>query len=1237
MLTVDPSFPAAMGGHTPRPGNLSIVESVLSVSDSNVGSTGPTASRRRSSVMMRRTSRTGSILSSRSDQPLIQRVPVHLDEVASRIDDAAEGTIIGWPYDQECVPRSTNVLLNTEEMRQRYGNRLQPFAPVNDVTSSEDSLDRKRARGHRQRKQQQLRRNVAMHDMNREASLPPQHDSSPPRSEQASPYRQVVRVPSTKQLITSNAQLVSSVRAAKDELRIRLREETHQTRLLIKVKQWKDRVVDFAPSGLLQRDAKLQYDPLLDPVHLHQECMRDILVDESKVAEALFQLFQKQAREGEDMRRKRQEEEDASSWLPSVHTDTVRARLDNLTNLMRPHEPRAPFHQRFMGGPSTGVGDSRRGVGVFGETIRDLKPERDGQGLLPVLPPSVAPLLLLPYISGSRAANHSHTSPKGHGRAVEEIIRDTPQTSQTFAPATSQPQKDISPRKAPWAIGAAPPPMEPAILHGAPHHNAGFTNLSPTAGTSKHDTRSSSLIGVVSPRSRMRAELQHIKYVPSSSSHVDAVVRSMVSAYQTQSQEQSRSAPFAAGSNTSKRRMSKFAETDTAPEALPSGDTATSTKKGRSRSIVSMAAEGLVTHATEEQDTSGPSLLRPSSPSSLPESWPEVHIPSDCNIRAALHERLLSEASSSALLPPCPDGLICPMAQELMSEPILVSDGSASTASLTTLAEASLDRSSWEYVLDGLQAGTLAPSKLPPPLDSLFSKATVAHGLVVRLDTFKVVSLIKWRSTMLWMLANATLRRHEAFHIAVGLVNDIIEGAIDDDLSQSSSLLRTAKTQKAAGCGGAMSLKGGSVVEHRRVYPVSMVALHAAAVDAHQHVMKIAPMLESVRSSGQRVLKSLESLQSKRGCYERDLMRLHVRLTNSAQGGPSAPPSIEDIERIVTDMRRCDEELNAQAKLLLDLERRYASLRSTWASLANRIDAYNEHVSPFNKFSAAQKAYWGPIYKATLSACHTVVASLINREMHSSRENRTLLQNVAECLEEPTVVEMLAKLPSLLVRLETRMRQAKQATSPLLPLTDAAFVIMSPYAQFEDIIATPPHRVVNYPMLRDCPPFVEPESFTGVANGIAMLRRKSIPLPLPPSPRGAAARDTDTMKSRPQPHHDGPSNSEVLSRIVRTVGSDPSTPFWHFVRKSGAGDPRAAHKSSDVHPGDTISSAVSARDEPKSGLVGLRGINTPNASSSVRLQNDKASLFVVAPGQRFMAQEPKHAMSIHSGRRALAH
>lgn len=166
-----------------------------------------------------------------------------------------------------------------------------------------------------------------------------------------------------------------------------------------------------------------------------------------------------------------------------------------------------------------------------------------------------------------------------------------------------------------------------------------------------------------------------------------------------------------------------------------------------------------------------------------------------------------------------------------------------------------------------------------------------------------------------------------------------------------------------------------------------------------------------------------------------------------------------------------------------------------------------------------------------------------------------------------------------------------------------------------------------------------------------MLRRKSMPLPLPASPRGAA-RDVaqpqrESVRSRPMPHHNnnGPSNGEVCSRIVRSVGSDPSTPFWHFVRKNGPSEttptsPDAPpHRPSDGHhieKSDTISTSLSARDVPKSGLVGLRGVNTPHAATSVRLQNDKASLFIVAPGQRFMAHEPKHAMSIPSGRRTFA-
>lgn len=1167
MLTVESGIFLA-GSQTPRCGN-SVSESCLS--GDSAGSTG--GRRRRSSVALRRGS-----LSALAASP---RAPVYLLEVASRIVDAAEGTILDWPYDQEPVDRFTNPLLTVDEMKQRYGNRRQPFGPEHDISSSGGSHVRAHRKGHKQ---------VA-------PDSPSRIPNSTVISFEETGAVSLRRRPQGmhREAITSNAQLLSSVRAAKKELRVRLREETSCKRLQTMIRQWRDRVVDFAPSGVLKKDTKLQYNPLLDPVHLHQECMQDILVEEGKVAEELFAIFQKLAREGDEMRKLRQkEEEDALPFLSEGQQGGGLRIVMNAPNPIRQVEPRVPFHHR-MGCGAEQSESSRNKVPrlALGDSIADIDPERDGQGLLPQLPQAVVLHSVPPTL---QITQRKPAPPQKHGRAVEEIIHDA-------APP--------SVRKAPW-------PIEPLL--SAPANDTMEVDGSLQINAAKV-ARTSPLRSL-----RVRDDVQQMKYVPSSSSSVDAAVRSMVAAYNAMVDNEKRG-----DASPGKRRSSKFKHVNDPSAAGVSEEDAQQLplgKKGsRTRSIVTIAAEELgrssshyhMTHP-HESPSEGDEELRAPSPAELPDYWPDVHIPSDPALRAVFHERLTNDA-----MQPCPDTLMCPISSQVMSEPIVICDAtsgsfskSSSDATVARVAGAvSVDRTSWEFVLDGLHDGTLSSSKLPSPLHDLLSRCPTSR-LTVRMDTEKLVLLITWRSTAMWHLSNRVLDRREAFHISTSLVNDLVESATQDDLAQS--LLHTAKAsphppnstpQSDASPSprkrGAVTTK--CVVEKRRRYPVNMVALRGAALDAARKIRKIIPLLEGVRGSGQRVLRSLETLQVKRGCYERDILRLYVRLAGHDNGAPSPPREV--VDNAEQELRSCDEELNLQGKMLLDLERRYSSLRALWSSLSDRVDTFNEHVNPFNRYSATQKAYWGPIYKATVSACHTVVSSLIDREMQSTFENRPLMQKVAECLEEESVTSMMSKLPALLVRLQTRMRQAKLLTSPLLPLDDAAFVIMSPLAQLEDITTAEPLLEISYPSLRGCPPFAEAPNSSAVAQGMAMLKRKSL-VPLPASPRGVRQ---EARAPRPK---EAPNASDIAPQIVRTAGSDMRIPFWHFVRKPGSPSAKVEVSSTSGEEAGVAAGTTSAR-------IGLRGNNAITPVSAVRMENDRASLFVVAPGQRFLAHEPKHA------------
>lgn len=586
-------------------------------------------------------------------------------------------------------------------------------------------------------------------------------------------------------------------------------------------------------------------------------------------------------------------------------------------------------------------------------------------------------------------------------------------------------------------------------------------------------------------------------FAPSSSSQVDAAIRAMVEASQV-----------AANRRRGSKRSSSFG----------------------------LDGEAMRASTAEHQDAGADGR---ETPSELPEDFSEMHLPHDAGLLATLHD-VLMERGKDELALTLPPSLLCCVTGKIMLEPTIVTDDML--ASNGRPAGVTLERDVWRQIQQMQLDGTLSVDRLPQSLRDLLVQSEARRlPLHSRANIDVTKSLIAWRSTVLCELVNRSLVRLDALSVTRVIVNSIVQDAIEQTSSFMHASHRAAK---------------GAVLRAR--YPVSMSQLRCAALESKRKITSISTSLCEVRTAVEQLLRSCAHLDSKRGVLERELTRRAVHLAKAPMATDAADVHAE-IDALLSQIAHVDVEVDEAATLLLSMERRFALLRSQYVVASKKIDEYNSHVAPYNEFMERDRQQWGPVYKASIAACYSVIKRLFDRTLEVAPDNRLVINKIADYADEASIRDLMTHLPELLLRYESKMKQARVPLD-VLPLSDAAFVLLNKDATVEDTQAFERLPYIAYiPPTEEAPLMSLQQPLQSVRAGAEMLRRSTL-VPLPPvSPRSQAHGRQHTRSEQPKMQQDD------SPRIIRPAGSDTRIPFWHFVRnpcRSGNVEAKQAVKES---------------------------------------------------------------------------
>lgn len=1062
---------------------LSVAETALSVGRSS--SIDGTYSTRRGS---RRQSRRGSVCS----QPIVApRVPVRIDAVASRIDDAGEGTIVEWPWDQAPVPRFANVLLNEAELRERYGARLQPFEPHFDASSSEGGSVR----------------------------------SLSPRTS----HQQVIN---QQPKIKSNKDLVDHVRKAQKVLRRRLRDEALRNRCVTLVTQWKSRLVDT--TSRLKDDTYSSFDLSLDPAHLHQEAMRDILEQEREIAEQLIVTFQKMARGAQELRQQREREEQEELHRLSMERQPIPQMvhnadddkmivgiLDGLTehNAFRGHEPRLPLTERIGRVRSR----TERTVNIDETPVQCTVSSR-GQGMPNVSSDATDKLqLLLP--------NTARALPKDDKQR---------QTSSSIAKRSVSPSTEAAASKkgatkpTPWAEALASIEILPN----------GFESASPPA------QRVAPAVSKSNPIS------------PPVRTNVNELVKAMVNAAAESSEKL-----------TTTRRGSMLWDPAKAPHA------------GRRKSHVASLADA------------------PPDFDALPDDPCEWRVVTNPTVMSQMHEILVTFAKERVGVI-AGESLCCPVTGRIMLDPVvLTSDvigniGNVSAGETPSSAppKVTLERGVWLQLEPLWQRGNVDVARLPQDLRDVLVSATDFHVPVhVRADMDALRSIVAWRSTMLGaFIDDAVAQRRHQDTAAWNATAELL-------VKQSKS------TPPPAALGQAPTA---AAAPPRGRFPIDIRSLQLAALDASRSLMDLQASLSELRAAASRLGGMVSTKLMKRGCFERDFTRTLVRMRALAgMSRDTAAPELMELQQAfdnqMASLAELDQSIDESAAALLGVERAFSFQRSQLVKAVQTIEHFNQRVTTYNQFMVAQREIYGPVYKASIAACYSVVKPLFEREMESTAANRQTINHVAAFLGEPSARSMMAHLPEHLLSLEAKLKQCRMLPE-VLPLHDAVFLLLSRDGTMEDTLPFEPlPHMASVPLSQEGP--LLPMQDHNVQAGIDMFRRKSLLMTkdaLPPSPRRGGGKVLSPTAA--QRHVKDEEGSHPSSVVVRPAGSDLRIPFWHFVRKNGA----------PLHAATGAMEPVAAIESGANGFLANESVHARRTQQCKAMQQSSQSKLVEASSAR---------------------
>lgn len=263
------------------------------------------------------------------------------EEVASRIDNAAEGTIQDWPMPQERAPRLHNPHLTEAEIKKQYGKRHAAYAPDHDVS---------------------------------------EHDG--PNNDELRKARELLEAARPKHIITVDHLLLCNDIARKT-LQLRIKEESNDSRFTVLVMHWRDRVVD--PSTQRREALMNGLDELEnDPVWMSQVAMNVVLEEERRVADQMLFAFQRKMREAKALQEFMDRNMQETFFVPAQSTSVTMQRMPDWQE-RSPRQGNNARHQQQAThtGTSGGMGHHHHDAGLLLNS--NATPSPEAMKLLPLL------------------------------------------------------------------------------------------------------------------------------------------------------------------------------------------------------------------------------------------------------------------------------------------------------------------------------------------------------------------------------------------------------------------------------------------------------------------------------------------------------------------------------------------------------------------------------------------------------------------------------------------------------------------------------------------------------------------------------------------------------------------------------------------------------------------------------------------------------------------------------------
>ena len=361
----------------------------------------------------------------------------------------------------------------------------------------------------------------------------------------------------------------------------------------------------------------------------------------------------------------------------------------------------------------------------------------------------------------------------------------------------------------------------------------------------------------------------------------------------------------------------------------------------------------------------------------------------------------------------------------------------------------------------------------------------------------------------------------------------------------------------------------------RGTFPVKAEHLTAGGAKLFSEWTRTRDQMHKAFSTIEASGTTIDRLRSQLNIVLRDKLRLSMRTAKEVSAvtsslSPAIPMTAMMMPDAELELQLQEQQLLAEQEVAFqescEAESAMGIAKVKLMHLEELLDAINTQIYLYNRFTLRDKARWGPMYRSTIQSISSTICHLRTLgDAAAAKEhlsNETIL-SLAEYFGLTSSYELFVELWRIESKCHKRMKHLGMSTTDIIPIEKLRGCRFSKLPQFEDAVSFVPVQQFSIISITEETIFGGAHLGTaGYMAGLQMLRdgiarKKSIVVPAvdvyiprPPSPSAAGGSLSPLVGAA----------GKKVSRHLRPLGANPTTPFWHFAsnRDGGAQSPTAS-------------------------------------------------------------------------------